>query len=91
MDGTFSAEIRIRISLAMAVMARLNRRWRCNTISFTSLFNLKKSLVTSILLYGCETWTLLADWKKKEKIQAFETKCLTKLLRTSFLEQKTND
>ena len=27
------------------------------------------SLVTSILLYGCETWTLLAD--SEERIQAF--------------------
>ena len=44
-------------------MARLHRR--CNTISFASKLKLCKSLVTSIL-YGCQTWTLLADsWKKK--------------------------
>ena len=47
------------------------------------------SSITSILLYGCETWTLLAD--TEERIQAFETKCLRKLLRTSYLEHKTND
>ena len=64
-------------SSAMAAMARLNRIWRCKTISFASKFKLYKSLVTSILLYGCETWTLLADSekkKKKKRIQAFETK-----------------
>ena len=55
-------------------MARLNRIWQCNTISFTSKFKLHKSLVTSILLYGCETWTLLAD--SEERIQAFKTKCM---------------
>ena len=59
-DGTCSAEVRIRITSAMAAMARLNRIWRCNTISFASKFKLYKSLVTSILLYGCETWILLA-------------------------------
>ena len=41
---------------------------------YASLYRILQS-VTSILLYGCETWTLLNDWKKKKKIQAFETKC----------------
>ena len=39
-------------------------------------FKLYKSLVTSILLYGCETWTLLAD--SETIVQAFGTKCLIK-------------
>ena len=51
--------------------------------SSTSLF------VTSILLYGCERWTLLADSEKR--IQAFKNKCLRKLLCISYLEHKTND
>ena len=73
-DGTCSAEVRIRIASAMA---RLNRIWQWNTISFASKFKFCKSLVTSILLYGCETWTLFADSKKRD--QAFETKCMRKL------------
>ena len=60
-DGTCSAEVRIRTASAMVAMARLNRIWRCNTISFANKFKLYKSLVISIPLYGCETWTLLAD------------------------------
>ena len=32
--GTCSAEVRIRIASAMTAMARLNRCWRCNVISF---------------------------------------------------------
>ena len=58
-----------------------------NTISFPS--KLYKSLVISVLLYGCETWTLLADSEKR--IQVFETKCVWKLLLISWLEYKTND
>ena len=61
-DGSFSAEVRIRIASAMA---RLNRIWRCNTISFARQFKLYKYLITSILLYACKTWTLLADSVKK--------------------------
>ena len=44
------------------------RIWRFNTISFASKFKLYKSLVTSILIYGCETWTLLADSEKGSKL-----------------------
>ena len=53
-----------------------------------SRFKLYQSLVTSILLIGYETWTLLAHSKKR--IQAFETKCMRKLLCISYLEHKTN-
>ena len=49
----------------MAAMARLNRIWQCNTVSFASEFKLYMSLLTSILLDGCETWTLLADSENK--------------------------
>ena len=59
-DDTCSAEVRIRIASAMAAMDRLN------TIRFTSKFKLYKSHVPSILLYGRETWTLLADSDKKQ-------------------------
>ena len=58
-------------------------------MSFANKFNLYKSLVTTNLVYGCETWTLLADSEKR--IQAFETKCTRRLLRISYLEHKTND
>ena len=59
-DGTCSAKVRIKVASAIAAMARLNRMWRCNTISFANKFKLYKFLVTSILLYGYKTWTLLA-------------------------------
>ena len=83
--GNCSAEVRIRIASAKA---KVNRSSQCNIISFAGKFKLYTSLVTSILLYGCETWTLLADSEKR--IQAFETKCPGKLLCIFCLEHKTN-
>ena len=53
-DGNPSAENRIRIT-SMTAVARLSKIWRCNTISFAGKLKLYKSLVTFILLYGCET------------------------------------
>ena len=85
--------VRTRFAPAVAAMDRLNRTWRCNTVSFASKFKLYESLVTSILHYVCETWTLLAEIGKKnffKKNQALETKCVGKLSRISYLEHKTN-
>ena len=42
-----------------------------------------------MVFYGCEMLTLLADFEKR--VQAFETKCLRKLLRISYFEHKTNN
>ena len=65
------AEVRIGIASAMAAVIRLNRIWWCNIISFASKFKLYKSLVTSILLNGCEIGTLLAYSEKKKKDPGF--------------------
>ena len=80
-DGNCSAKVNMMFTSAMAALARLNRSWRCNTNSFASIFKLYKSLVTFILLHGCETKTLLADSNKR--MHAFESKCLRKFLRCS--------
>ena len=41
-----------------------------------------KSLVLSILLYGCESWTLTATLKRR--IKAFENKCYRRMLGISY-------
>lgn len=48
-----------------------------------------KSLVLSILLYGCESWTMTAETTRR--IQAYETKCFRRLLDISWKERKSND
>ena len=87
-DGICTAEVLILIARATASMASLQKIWRSNT-SFKTKYKLYHSLVLSTLLYGCETWTLMADTEKR--IQAFEMKCMRKLLRISYLERKTNE
>ena len=42
---------------------------------------LMRSLVTSIFLYACESWTVTAELKRR--IQAMEMRCYCKILRTS--------
>ena len=46
------------------------------------------SLVTSIFLYACESWTLTAELQRR--IQAMEMRCYRKILRTSYKNHVTN-
>ena len=91
-DGTCSTEVLIRISQAMAAVARLSRIWLCNIISFASKFKLYKSLVISTFLCGCKILTLLSDFeKKKKKNPDFPNQIPEKTSSISYLEHKTKD
>ena len=48
-----------------------------------------RSLVTSIFLYACESWTLTAELRRK--IQAMEMRCYRKILRISYRYHVTNE
>ena len=73
----------------LAAMTRLNRiRW-CNIVSFVSKSTPFKLVLTCILLYGCETWTLLADWKKECRLS--NPNAWGNYAIISYLEHETND
>ena len=48
-----------------------------------------RSLVISIFLYACESWTLTADLEKRT--QAFEMRCYRRLLNISYKDHVTNE
>ena len=48
-----------------------------------------RSLVTSIFLYACESWTLTAELKRR--IQAMEMRCCHKILHISYKDHVTNE
>ena len=48
-----------------------------------------RSLVTSIFLYACESWTLTAELQRR--IQAMELRCYCKILRISYKGHVTNE
>ena len=54
-----------RIAQTTAALARLKIIWNNKYISLSSEIRLMRSLVISVLLYACETWTLTADILKK--------------------------
>ena len=88
-DGRSTAEIKIRIAITTASMAKLNKFWSSKNISFVTKIKLYKTIVLSTLLYGCESWTLTANSTKS--IQAFENKCDRRMLGISWKDRTTSE
>ena len=80
-DGASTKEIKIRMAVAISAMSKLNIIRNSRNTSFKTKLNLYRTLAVSILLYGCETWTLTAETERR--LQTFEPKCSTRLLRIS--------
>ena len=67
----------------------VNPIWIDKSISLSSKIRLMRSLVTSIFLYDCESWTLTAELQRI--IQAMEMRCYRKILHISYKYHVTND
>ena len=87
-DGS-KPEVLSRIAQATAALTKLKPIWRDNNISLGSKVKLMRSLVISIFLYACESWTLTAELEKRT--QAFEMRCYLRLLNISYKDHVTNE
>ena len=59
-DEASMPEIRSRIAQTIAALTKLKIIWDDKNIDLSSKIRLLRSLVMSIFLYSCETWTLTA-------------------------------
>ena len=82
-------EILSRIAHKTAALTRLKLVWIDKSISLSSKIRLMRSLVTSIFLYACESWTLTAELQRR--IQAMEMRCYRKILHISYKDPVTNE
>ena len=88
-DEGSKPEILARIAQATAALAKLKTIWNDRNIALSSKIRLMRSLVMSIFLYACESWTLTAETEKR--IHAMEMRCLRKLLGITYREHITNE
>ena len=78
-----------RIAQATAALIKLKPIWRDNNISLGSKVKLMRSLVISIFLFSCESWTLTGELEKRT--QAFAMRCYRRLLNISYKDHVTNE
>ena len=88
-DEGSKPEILARIAQATAALAKLKTIWNDMNIALSSKIRLMHSLVMSIFLYACESWTLTADTERR--IQAMEMRCLRKLLGITYRDHISNE
>ena len=87
-DGS-KQEILSTIEQATAGLTKLKPIWTDKNVSLGSKVKLMRSLVISIFLYACESWTLTAELEKKT--QVFEMRCYRRLLNISYKDHVTNE
>ena len=72
-----------------AALTRLNPFRDDRSISLSSKIRLMRSLVSSIFLFACESWTLTAELQRR--IQAMEMRCYRKILHISYKDHVTDE
>ena len=87
-DGS-KPEVLSRIAQATAALTKRKPIWRDKNLYLGSKVKLMRSLVISIFLYACESWTLTAELEKRK--QAFEMRCYRRLLNISYKDHVTNE
>ena len=83
-DGDIRGEINIRIGKAGAAFRNMSKVWSNRTISLKTKIRLYDSIVTSILLYGSESWKGLKEIE--ERVRIFESGCLRRILNVRWYE-----
>ena len=87
-DGDCSHEIKWRLLLGRKAMTNLDSILKSRDITLPTKVRLVKAIVFSVVMYGCESWTV----KKAERrrIDAFELWCWRRLLRVPWTTWRSN-
>ena len=87
-DGDYSHEIKRRLILGRKAMTNLDSILKSRDITLPTKVRLVKAMVFSVVMYGCESWTI----KKVEhrRINAFELWCWRRLLRAPWTARRSN-
>ena len=87
-DGKCISEVQKRIATAKATFKQLSPVMTNRNIANTTKFRILKAYVWSVLLYGCECWTINNSIKKK--LEATEMWFFRRILKISWKEKRTN-
>ena len=87
-DGDCRHEIKRCLFLGRKVMTNLDSIFKSRDITLPTKVHLVKTMVFSVVMYGCESWTV----KKAEcrRIDAFELWCWRRLLRVPWTARRSN-
>ena len=86
-DGDCSHEIKRHLLLGRKIKSSLDSMLKSRDIALLTKVPLVKAMVFPVVMYGCDSWTI----KKVEhrRIDAFELRCLRRLLRVPWTARRS--
>ena len=87
-DGDCSHEIKRHLPLGRKVMTNLDSILKSRDITLPIKVCLVKAIVSPVVMYGCESWTLTKV--EHQRIDAFELWCWRRLLRVPWTARRSN-
>ena len=87
-DGDCSHEIKRCLLLGRKVMTNLESIFKSRDITLPTKVHLVKAVVFSVVMYGCESWTVKKAGRRR--IDAFELWCWRRLLRVPWTARRSN-
>ena len=87
-DKGSKKEIISRIAQTTSVLTKLSVIWNGRNIMLKSKIRLLHSLLSSIFLYACETWTITKELHRR--ISAMDYRCVRKILKITYKDRITN-
>ena len=87
-DVDCSHEIKRRLLLGRKVMTNIDSIYRSRDITLPTKVHLVKAMVFSVVIYGCESWTIRKA--EHQRIDAFELWCWRGLLRVPWTARRSN-
>ena len=87
-DGDWSHEIKGHLLLERKVMTNLDSILKSRDITFPTKVHLVKAMVSPVVIYGCESWTIKKA--KHRRINVFEPWCWRRLLRVPWTARRSN-
>ena len=88
-DGKCDTEVKKRIAMSKDTFTKMKSVFTNRNISLSTKLNTLKAYVWSVLLYGCECWTLTKDLEKR--LEAAELWFIRRTLKISWMEKKSNE
>ena len=86
-DGDCSHEIKRRLLLRRKAMTNIDSILKSRGITLPTKVHLVKAMIFPVVMYGCESWIIKT---KCRRIDAFELRCLRKLLRVPWTARRSN-
>ena len=87
-DGDCNHEIKRCLLLGRKVMTNLDSIFKSRDITLPTKVHLVKAMVFSVVMYGCENWTVKKA--ERQRIDAFEVWCWRRLLRVPWTARRSN-